>query len=401
MLKGIKVRLFPTQEQEILFWQKVNAARFVYNWGLAKQMERFNNKEKYLSAYELRNELRNLVKTDEAFSWLKSLGASILVTPLFDLDKAYQRFFDFIKTDKPKFSKVKLAKLARKNKKPTNYDMQNHPKFKSKRRAKISFPVRNDRTTFKEKANIKLVTLECCGKVKFQTDLDFTKWTQVYNPRVTFENGKWILSFSTEVENQDIKLGDYCVGVDVGIKTLAVVNSGIQTVKIKNINKSGKVKSAEKRHKRLQRQISRRQDNSKNKAKAQAKANELKRHIKNIRNNHTHNATRQIVNLLPKRIGIETLNIQGMLKNHHLAKAIQDASLSEFIRQLEYKSAALGIETVKADRWFPSTKKCSCCGHLKRDLKLRDRAYVCLNCGLHIDRDKNAAINLRILAESQ
>ena len=171
---------------------------------------------------------------------------------------------------------------------------------------------------------------------------------------------------------------------------------------IKNINKSKKVRKLKKRLKRLQRQVSRKYETNKqgnkfvktnNIIKLEKRIKLLHRKLSNIRNNHIHQATNKIIKLSPYRVVMEDLNIKGMMKNKHLSKAIQEQEFYEFIRQMKYKCEFNGIQFVQADRYFPSSKLCSCCGSIKKDLKLKDRVYKC-NCGLEIDRDKNASINL-------
>lgn len=172
---------------------------------------------------------------------------------------------------------------------------------------------------------------------------------------------------------------------------------------IVNINKTKKVKKLKKRLRRLQRQVSRKYEANRcgnkfvktnNIIKLEDQIKLLHRKLSNIRNNHIHQATSKIIKLNPYRIVMEDLNIVGMMKNKHLSKAIAEQGFYEFIRQIKYKCEFNGIEFIQVDRWYPSSKTCSCCGNVKQDLKLKDREYVCDKCGLVIDRDKNASINL-------
>ena len=171
---------------------------------------------------------------------------------------------------------------------------------------------------------------------------------------------------------------------------------------VKNINKSSKVKKLEKKLKRLQRKCSRKYEmnkvgkqfiKTKNIIKLEEEIKLIHRRLTNIRTNHIHQATNSIVKQYPYRIVMEDLNISAMTKNRHLSKSIAVQKLSEFTRQIEYKCEFNGIEFIKADRFFPSSKMCSSCGSIKKDLKLSERIYKC-ECGLIIDRDKNASINL-------
>ena len=170
----------------------------------------------------------------------------------------------------------------------------------------------------------------------------------------------------------------------------------------KNINKTYTVKKVEKRLKRLQRQVSRKYDKNKkgkeyvktrNIIKLEGKIQRTHRRLANIRNNHIHQTTTSMVKTKPYRIVIEDLNVKGMMRNRHLSEAIRKQCFYEFRRQLDYKCKIRGIELVIADRFYASSKTCSKCGEIKKDLRLKDRVYRC-SCGLEVDRDYNAAINL-------
>ena len=196
------------------------------------------------------------------------------------------------------------------------------------------------------------------------------------------------------------ELTDTVLGIDVGVKELAVVSNG----KVyENINKTKEVKRSNKKLRRLQRQVSRKYEKNKegdryvktrNILKIEHQIKLIHRKLTNIRNNHLHQTTSDIVKTKPCKIVVEDLNISGMLKNKHLAKAVSNQKLYEFIRQIEYKCEKYGISFVKADRWFPSSKMCSNCGNINKNLKLSDRMYRC-DCGHCMDRDMNASLNLR------
>lgn len=242
------------------------------------------------------------------------------------------------------------------------------------------------------------VNIEKIGRVKYKTNYKTPKLSKYINPRCHFDGKYWYITFGFEQgENQASLNKDLSIGIDLGITNLAIVSHLDKP--IKNINKSSKVKSIEKKLKRLQRRVSRKYEMNKN-GKEFVKTNniiKLEKQIKliyrkltNIRNNHIHQATNKIIKLNPSRIVMEDLNISGMMKNKHLSKAIANQKLYEFIRQMKYKSEFNGIEFVKADRFYPSSKTCSRCGNIKKDLKLKDRIYIC-DCGLEIDRDKMLA----------
>ena len=187
----------------------------------------------------------------------------------------------------------------------------------------------------------------------------------------------------------------------MGIKELAVTN--VEGLSFDNINKKREVKRLEKKHRRMSHKISRKYEANKDGKKFVKTHNIFKlerlrkrvdRRLTNIRDNHLHQATKTIIKQKPSKIVVEDLNVKGMMKNKHLAKLVANQKFFEFRRQLEYKAKFyLGIDVTVADRWFPSSKMCSCCGQIKSDLKLKDRVYRC-DCGLKIDRDLNASINL-------
>ena len=216
-----------------------------------------------------------------------------------------------------------------------------------------------------------------------------------------------------EIPEQKEVLTGESLGIDLGVKELAVCSNG---KRCQNINKTKRVKQLEKKLRREQRKLSRKieanikaykiiggyrhpvwsrpLEECKNIQKQKKVIRMLHRKLNGIRNNYLHHKTTEIVKTKPSRIVMETLNVKGMMKNRHLAKAIANQKLYEFKRQIAYKCKRYGIALVEADRWYPSSKKCSGCGNIKKDLKLKDRIYKCENCGLVIDRDYNASVNL-------
>ena len=364
MIFAKKVRLHPTPEQEQKMWQSVGTARFIYNWTLNRQEENYKNGGKFISDNVLRKEITQLKKGE--LSWLNQVSNNVAKQAVKDCCKAYKNFFD---------------------------GRAKKPRFKSRKKSKASFY--NDNVALKVKENS--VLIEKIGWVKtseqIQTGVKYT------NPRISHDGKYWYLSVGTKQELNPIKLTDYSLGIDVGVKDLAVCSNGQV---FKNINKSRTVKKLEKRLKRLQRQVSRKYEmnkqgnkfiKTKNIIKLEHQIKLIYRRLTNIRNNHLHQATSKIVKTKPSRIVIEDLNVSGMMKNKHLSKAIQQQKLYEFRRQLEYKTKKYGIELVLADRWYPSSKTCYRCGTIKSDLKLKDRVFKCA-CGYQEDRDLNAALNL-------
>ncbi|CFH41538.1 RNA-guided endonuclease InsQ/TnpB family protein [Staphylococcus aureus] len=364
-MKTIKVRLKPTNEQLPLFHQSSGTHRFIYNWTLAKQQDNYKQGGQFINDGELRKEITQL-KKQEAYQWLSQVSNDIPKQAIKDACLAYRRFFK----GRARF-----------------------PRFKSKKRSKWSFY--ND--TAKLKVKDHRVLLAKIGWVK--TSESIPKNQKYYNPRVSFDGKYWYLSVSINVDMDKPQLSDESLGIDLGIKTLAVCSNG-QT--FKNINKTHRIKQKEKRLRRLQRKVSRKYQMNKkggnvvktcNIIKIEKEIRLLQRSLSNIRRNHLHQTTTSIVKTKPTRIVIEDLNVRGMMKNKHLAKAIQNQGFYEFRRQLTYKCDWYGIELVVADRYYSSSKTCSSCGAIKKDLRLSNRTYIC-ECGHQMDRDLNASINL-------
>ncbi|MBR9656181.1 transposase [Bacillus cereus] len=360
-----KVRIKPNKEQEFQLWKSVGTARWAYNWALAKQEENHKNGGKFISDGFLRKELTALKQTEE-YAWLYDVSNNIAKQAIKDACEAYKRFFKGV---------------------------VEKPLFKSKRKSKPSFYNDNIKLKVKEKQ----VLIEKVGWVKISEKLPLG--VKYFNPRVSFDGKYWYLSVGIEQVVEKEQLTDVSLGIDIGIKELAYCSDG---QKKKNINKTKVVRQAEKRLRRLQRQVSRKYEMNKegnrfvktsNIIKIEQKIRQLHRRLSNIRKNHLHQSTNEIVKTKPFRIVMETLHIQGLMKNRHVAKAIAKQCLYEFKRQMQYKCEKYGIEFVEADTWYPSSKMCSNCGSIKKELKLSDRIYKC-TCGHEMDRDLNAAINL-------
>lgn len=367
-MKALNIRLYPTREQEILFLKHIGSQRYVYNWALAKNNELYKKENKKYSATELG---KMLTKHKDEVEWLKEVSSTTLKESIRCLDKAYMNFYKG------------QAKL---------------PKFKSKKKSKNSFYSRYDRIKFYEN---NIVKLEKIGKVKCKSsyNMDLTKVSKFINPHISYNGRCWILTLGIEIENRPHKTTDEVIGIDLGVKELAVCSNGMV---FKNINKTNQIKKLEKRLKHLQRKVSKKYESNKkggrylktnNIKDLEKRINKLHRKLKNIRLDYTHKCTSTIVKTKPCRIVMEDLNIKGMIKNKHLSKAIQQQNLYKFIRQLEYKCEWNNIDFVQVDRFYPSSKMCSNCGNIKKDLKLSDRIYKC-ECGLTIDRDFNASLNL-------
>ena len=377
MIKSFKIRLYPTQEQEQLMWKHIGCCRYIWNYMLALQQQHYENGEKYLSAFDMINQLKPL-KTDGEHSWLYDVSNASLQVVCRDLDKAYKEFF-------------------RKT--------RGHPKFKSRKRDKLSFPVRHGYKTYFFDGHF--VQIEKLGRVRYRTDFEFAHGRNVLsflNPRISNKNGKWLLTFGLECENQASKLTNEPMGIDLGVKDLAIAAYNGQHMVFHNINKSKRMRDLSKKERHLQRSISRkyeasrkrtgRYEKTKNIMREEAALSRIRARKANIRHNHIHQITHTLVSLLPVRVVMEGLNVQGMIKNRHLSKAIQEQNFYEFMRQMEYKCAWRGIPFGKVPRFYPSSKTCSACGCIKKYLRLSERIFVCPECGCTIDRDYNAALNL-------
>ena len=371
--KTHKIRLLPTKEQEQLMWRHVGACRFIWNWALNKQNEEYQKTKKKISLNVLMGLLTELKHQNDTL-WLNEIDSACLQTTLRNLEKSYKRFFQG----------------------------QGHPKFKSKKKSKPSYPIRNNRTYF-ENNTIKIPKL---GKVKCQTNYSLPdKDTKLYNPRICYINNKWILTVAIESETQAIKLTDKTMGIDLGIKELCVVAFGNNKIVVPNINKTKDIIKKEKKLKRLQRKVARKYrvnksyDKSNNILKVEEQLREMHYHLTCKRNDYIHKTTHMLISQNPKKVVMENLAVENMMKNKNLINGLRKQKLAEFRRQMQYKCEWNGIEFILADRFYPSSKTCSNCGNIKKDLKLSDRTYVCPECGLVIDRDYNAAINLMKYAE--
>lgn len=383
MIKSFKVQLIPNKKQSTKLFQFSGASRFAYNWALGREKENYENGGKFLYDFELRKEFTRLKHSDD-YVWLLNISNDITKQAIKDACNAYKNFFK----GKAKFPKFKSKKRSRQSFYQDVYKIKftdTHVKLE-----KIS----DSRRTNRQKLN--WIRLAEHGRIP--TDVKYL------NPRVTYDGLNWWISVSVEFPDCKEKLSDDGVGIDLGIKELAVCSDGS---KYKNINKTIIVRKFEKRKKRLQRSISRKYEKNKkggsycktkNIVKSEKRLLKITHRLTNIRKNHLSQTTSEIVNRKPRFICIEDLNVSGMMKNRHMSKAVHDQGFYEFRRQLEYKCNGKGVKLIVADRFFPSSKLCSCCGTIKQDLKLSDRIYKC-DCGNVIDRDYNASLNLRSYGE--
>ena len=380
MIKTIKVMLKPNKKQITKLFQSAGVSRFAYNWALKIEIENYKNGGKFINNYDLRRKF-TLLKQKAEYQWLNDYSNNITKQAIKDCCKSFQSFFKGI---------------------------SGYPKFKSKRKSKPSFYVDTDKIQFSS-THVKLEKIANSTK----RNRAKTNWirlaehdriplnTKYSNPRVTFDGLNWWISVGIECDENTINPQNEGIGIDLGIKNLVICSNGEV---YKNINKTKKVKKLKKKKRRLQRKVSRKYLKNKkgesycktcNIIKSERQLLKVTHTLTNIRHNYIHQMTSEIVNRKPKFITIEDLNVMGMMKNKHLSQAIQEQCFYEVRRQLEYKSKCNNIVLRIANRFYPSSKLCSCCGNIKKDLKLKDRMYHCDKCNNTIDRDYNASINLK------
>lgn len=409
MIQTYKVMLVPNNKQTTKLFDYAGASRFAYNWALSKEMESLKNKQGFISDKDLRKEFTQL-KKKKGFEWLNTISNNVTKQAIKDLVKAYIKFFKLRKQPgyKP-YSKKQIEHAKRIGKVLTFYDTQGHPKYKLKRDVQRygfyqdSYCIKFTGTHIKvegfiqskRKSRQKLNWICLSEKGRIPLGVKY------YNPRITYDGINWWISVGVEAENSEVyKPETDGIGIDLGIKELAVCSNG----KVYgNINRSKKVRNLEKRKKRLQRSISRKYlknkkggsyCKTKNIIKAEKQKLKIEHQLVHIRKNYQLQTISEIISRKPKFIAIEDLNVSGMMKNKYLSKSVQNQGLREFRKRLENKSNFLKISLVIVDRWFQSSKLCNCCGNIKKDLKLKDRVYKC-TCGYIEDRDYNASKNLR------
>lgn len=397
MLRTYKVRLLPNNKQQTRLFQTAGAARFAYNWAIAYERANYEAGEKFISDGDLRKIFTQL-KKQEDYSWLNSTSNDATKQAIKDACKAYERFFKKL-SDKPQF-KTKHHHLSSFYVDTAKIQISETHVYLEK----ISISRKHNR----QKLN--WIRLAEKGRIPIRV--------KYYNPRITFDGLHWWISVGVEEAESTEKPTNDGIGIDLGIKDLAICSDGNT---YSNINKTPKVKKLSKKLKREQRKLSRKLQNNvdyyikkgkgqapvfkrhlsecKNYQKQKLEVLRLHQKLTNIRQNYLQQTTSEIINRKPKFIVLEDLNVGGMKKNKHISKAISEQRLAEFRRQITYKCERNNIQLVIADRFFPSSKTCSCCGFVKKDLTLKDRVYICSECGNVIDRDYQAALNLKQYGE--
>jgi len=367
--RGYKVELAPNNKQRTCLRQHAGAARFAWNWGLARRIREYKETGKSSNAIEQHRQL-NALKPIE-FPWMYEVSKCAMQESLRDLDKAYQNFFRRVK----------------------NGETPGFPKFKSRKNGIGSFRLTGAIRVEEDKIRLpRIGWLRLKERGYIPTD-----GIHILSATVSEKAGRWLVSVQCRGEILDREATGVPIGVDLGIKTMAMVSDG------REFENPKALRGAQKKLRRLQRELARRKKGGQNWKKAKARVAKQHHRIACVRKDVLHKGTSALVAKTkpegerPSVIVIEDLNVGGMLKNHNLAQAISDVGFAEFRRQLEYKCEWYGIELMVADRFFPSSRLCRFCGCINPELKLSDREWTC-NCGAILDRDLNAAINLRNLA---
>ena len=377
MKKAYKIEIKPTEEQIIKIHQTIGVSRFIYNFYIAHNKEVYEKEKKFISGMYFSKWLNNeYIPNNEDKSWIKEVSSKAAKQAIMNGEKAFKKFFKG-ESGFPKFKKKK------------NQDV------------KAYFPKNNKTDWIIERHRIKVPTL---GWIRLK-ELGYIPVNSIVKSGTVGQKAdRYYVSILVE---EDIaannKPHSEGIGVDLGLKDFVICNNGLTK---KNINKTKSVKKEEKKLKREQRKLSRKYEslklrNKKEKGEATrqniqkqvVKVQKLHQRLTNIRTDYINKIVNELIKQKPSFITIEDLNVSGMMKNKHLGKAVSQQKFYELRTKLISKAVQNNIEVRIADRWYPSSKICSCCGAYKKDLKLSDRVYKC-SCGLSINRDLNASINL-------
>ena len=375
MLKSFRTEIDPTAGQKIKINKTIGTCRYVYNLYLAHNKDLYDKGGKFMTGKSFSVWLNNEYIPDHPdMAWIKEVYSKAVKKSIENGCTAFTRFFRH---------------------------QSAFPKFKKKGRSdvKMYFVKNNPKDCFCERHRIKIPTLGWV-RLKEKGYIPTTKdgW-KIKSGTVSIKAGRYYVSVLVEIP--DVQMSDNSnegIGIDLGLKDLAVVSNG----KIyKNINKSAGIRRLEKQLRREQRCLSRKYEDlkkggatQKNIQKQRLKVQRLHQKIDNIRTDYINKTIAEIVKTKPSYIAVEDLNVSGMMKNRHLSKAVASQRFYEFRTRLKTKCEENGIELRIVDRWYPSSKMCHCCGSIRKDLKLSDRIYRC-PCGYMEDRDLNASLNLR------
>ena len=388
MKRAYKMEINPTDEQKSKIHRTIGVSRFIYNFYIAYNKEIYEREGKFVSGMDFSKWLNNeYIPNNQEMKWIKEVSSKATKQAIMNGDKAFRDFF-------------KKAKGFPKFKKKKNQDV------------KAYFPKNNKTDWTIERHRVKIPTL---GWVRLKEFGYIPVNSIVKSGTVSQKADRYYVSIL--VEETDIKISNSNIGIkifnhnnegigiDLGIKDFAICSNGN---KFKNINKTSTIKKVEKKLKREQRKLSRKYESLKIRNKKEkggnvtrqniqkqiVKVQKLHQRLTNIRTDYINKIVSSIIKQKPSYITIEDLNVKGMMKNKHLSKAIASQKFFEFKTKLMSKCKQNDVELRIVDRFYPSSKTCSNCGRIKKDLKLSDRVYKC-SCGLVIDRDLNASINLR------
>ncbi|MDZ5146942.1 IS200/IS605 family element transposase accessory protein TnpB [Clostridium perfringens] len=386
--RSYKIEINPTQEQKTKIHQTIGVSRFVYNFYIARNKEIYEREGKFVSGMDFSKWLNNkYIPNNQEMKWIKEVSSKATKQAIMNGDKAFRDFFKKAKGF-PRFKKKKnqdvKAYFPKNNK--TDWTLERH---------KVKIPTLGW-VRLKEFGYIPVNSIVKSGTVSQKADRYYVS-ILVEETAIKISNG----NTGIEIFNHN----NEGVGIDLGIKEFVICSNGN---KFKNINKISTVKKVEKKLKREQRKLSRKYESlkirnkkekggnvtSQNIQKQVVKVQKLHQRLANIRTDYINKIVSSIIKQKPSYITIEDLNVKGMMKNKHLSKAITSQKFFEFKTKLTVKCKENHIELRIVDRFYPSSKTCSQCGKVKKDLKLSDRIYKC-DCGFTIDRDLNASINLK------
>ncbi|HHD2714884.1 RNA-guided endonuclease InsQ/TnpB family protein [Clostridium perfringens] len=379
MKRAYKIEINPTAEQKSKIHQTIGVSRFIYNFYIAHNKEIYAREGKFVSGMDFSKWLNNkYIPNNKDMKWIKEVSSKATKQAIMNGDKAFRDFF-------------KKAKGFPKFKKKKNQDV------------KAYFPKNNKTDWTLERHKVKIPTL---GWVRLKEFGYIPVNSIVKSGTVSQKADKYYVSILVEEDDKKVyKSTNEGLGIDLGVKEFVVCSNGI---KFKNINKTSTVKKVEKKLKREQRKLSRKYESlkirnknlkegratSQNIQKQLVKVQKLHQRLTNIRTDYINKIVSSIIKQKPSYITIEDLAVSNLMKNKHLSKAIASQKFFEFKTKLMFKCKENHIELRIVDRFYPSSKTCSSCGKVKKDLKLSDRVYKC-DCGLTIDRDLNASINLK------
>ena len=379
MLRAYKTELLPTKEQGLKIRQTLGVCRYLYNFYLASNFEVYDTLGAgfFITAYTFDKYVNHVVKKE--LPWIDECGAKARKKALMNAEQAFKNYMSG-KTNRPRRKKKREQKI------------------------KAYFPknAKGDWTIWRHKIQVPTI-----GTVKLKEKGYLPTNAKVISGTISYKAGRYYVSVLVELPNYKTSTPQgEGIGIDLGIKELAVMSNGVVQP---NINKTARVKKLNKKLKREQRRLSRKYESKKKRGEQTAtysaniekqvvKIQRLYQTLTNIRVDYENKIIKGIVRRKPSFIVLEDLNVRGMMKNRHLSRAIASQRFSYFRLKLTIKAKQSGIEVRIVDRFYPSSKKCSCCGRIKRDLKLKDRMYRC-ECGLNLDRDLNAAINLKNATE--